>query len=78
MTHDNVLKFRILKVNMFQRLVLFLSSGETQNSNEWLYLTRPTLSILCFNKKDVQFFTRSANSKLQGDAFAPPWDFDFY
>ena len=41
MTHD-VLKFRILKVNMFQRLVLFLSLGETQNSNEWFYLTRPT------------------------------------
>jgi hypothetical protein len=46
MTHDNVLKFTILKVNMFQRLVLFLSSAETQNGNEWLYLIRHTESIL--------------------------------
>jgi hypothetical protein len=55
MTQDNVLKFRIVKVNMFQRLVLFLSSGETQNSNEWFYLTRPTESIFYFKKEEIQF-----------------------
>jgi hypothetical protein len=53
MTHDNVLKFRILKVGMFQRLVLFLSSAETQNSNEWLYLMRRTESIWYFKEEEI-------------------------
>jgi hypothetical protein len=62
-THNNVLKFRILKVNAFQRLVLLTSSCKTQNSNEWFYLKWPTESILYF-KMEISPGVPTASCKI--------------